>query len=222
MQTTLFQQDHKNFIEVVRERVSLYGKEQASVQDLLAIIIGNKASIEACGELSTLSVRDLHAMTATDFGLIKGISKSVSERLEACIALSKKLAEFNLPEMEIIHSAEDAYGVFKYLENELQEHLVVAFLDTKNKVICRKQIFKGSLAASIVHPREIFKEAVKVSASSIIMAHNHPSGDCKPSNEDIDVTKKISNAGHIMGIELLDHLIIGENTYLSLKEKGYL
>lgn len=222
MQTTLFQQDQKQFIDVVREKVSLYGKEEASVQDLLAIIIGNKANLEACAELSMLSVRDMYEMTADDFILINGITKGVAERLEACIALSKKLAKLNLPEMKKMICSQDVYNVFKYLENEMQEHLVVAFLDTKKNVICRKQLFKGSLDLCSVHPREIFKEAVKVSASSIAIAHNHPSGNISPSNEDIALTKRIVDAGEIMGIPLVDHVIIGHKKFLSMKDKGYM
>lgn len=222
MQTTIFQQDHKEFIDIVREKVSLYGKEEASIQDLLAIIIGSKASLEACAELSILSVRDLHAMTAADFGLIKGISKGVSERLEACIALSNKLAKYNLTNTNKINSSEDIYSLFKYLENETQEHLVVAYMDTKNNVICRKEIFKGTLGECTVHPREIFKEAVKVSASWIAMAHNHPSGNCQPSDADISLTKRIVDAGDLMLMPLKDHVIIGQNNYLSMKTKGYM
>ncbi len=99
--------------------------------------------------------------------------------------------------------------------------LVVLFLNIKNQIIHRQTIFIGSLNASIVHPREIFREAVKRSAASIICAHNHPSGVPTPSAEDIDVTKRIEEAGYIMGIELIDHVIIGDHQFISLKEKGY-
>lgn len=99
--------------------------------------------------------------------------------------------------------------------------LVVLFLNIKNQIIHKQTIFIGSLNASIVHPREIFREAVKRSAASIICAHNHPSGVPTPSSEDIEVTKRIVEAGYIIGIELIDHVIIGDHQYISLKEKGY-
>ncbi|OXS67536.1 DNA repair protein RadC [Lysinibacillus sp. KCTC 33748] len=99
--------------------------------------------------------------------------------------------------------------------------LVVLFLNVKNQIIHRKTIFIGSLNASIVHPREIYREAVKRSAASIICAHNHPSGVPTPSDEDIEVTRRILEAGYIIGIDLIDHLIIGDHQFISLKEKGY-
>ena len=92
----------------------------------------------------------------------------------------------------------------------------------KNEVLHKQTIFIGSLNSSIVHPREIFREAVKRSAASIICAHNHPSGNPAPSPEDIEVTKRLSEAGALMGIEVLDHVIIGDHQFISLKEKGYM
>jgi DNA repair protein RadC len=103
-----------------------------------------------------------------------------------------------------------------------QEHFVTLYLNTKNQVLHKKTVFIGSLNASIVHPREVYKEALRRSAASIICIHNHPSGDPSPSREDIEVTKRLNECGKILGIDLLDHLIIGENKFVSLKEKGYL
>ena len=103
-----------------------------------------------------------------------------------------------------------------------QEHFVALFLNTKNQIIHQQTIFIGSLNASIVHPREVFREAVKRSAASIIVAHNHPSGDPTPSQEDIQVTKRLNESGKMIGIDLLDHIIIGDRKFISLKEKGYL
>ena len=101
-----------------------------------------------------------------------------------------------------------------------QEVLKLIMLDTKNNVIGIKDVFKGSLNSSIVHPREIFKEALKKSSASIIICHNHPSGDPTPSKEDINITIRLKECGKIIGIDLLDHLIIGKNKYISLKQKG--
>nr|WP_269746080.1 DNA repair protein RadC [Jeotgalibacillus campisalis] len=96
------------------------------------------------------------------------------------------------------------------------------YLNTKNQVMHQQTIFIGSLNASIVHPREVFKEAFRRSAASIVCAHNHPSGDPAPSKEDIDVTRRLVECGKMIGIEVLDHLIIGDKKYVSLKEKGYM
>ena len=222
MQTNLFQKDHKQYIEVVREKVRIYGKSEATISELLAIVMGNTAKADVCGKLAALSVRDLFAMSATDFSSIEGISKTLGERLEASISLAKLLSEQSMPETVTISSPEDAFEVFKFLRHEEQEQLVVAFLNTKNQVIGRETIFKGSLDSSIVHPREIYRRAVQKAAKSIIVAHQHPSGSCNPSPEDIAVTKRLVECGDVLGVELFDHLIIGDGTYISLKEKGYM
>ena len=122
-----------------------------------------------------------------------------------------------------IKSPEDGFQLFKQFLGELdREYFVLLCLDVKNQVTAINVCHVGSLNASIVHPREVFKTAILSNSCSIIVAHNHPSGNCKPSPEDIAVTKRLKEASDIMGIELLDHLIIGENTFVSLKEKGYL
>ena len=140
----------------------------------------------------------------------------------AAVEVGRRIASHTLEERYVIRSPEDGA---KYLMNEMrfltQEHFVCLYLNTKNQVIHKQTIFIGSLNASIVHPREVFKEAVRRSAASVICLHNHPSGDPTPSREDIEVTKRLAESGKIVGIELLDHLIIGENKYVSLKEKGY-
>ncbi len=122
-----------------------------------------------------------------------------------------------------IRSPEDGAN---YVMNDMrflsQEHFVCLYLNTKNQVLHKQTIFIGSLNASIVHPREVFKEAFRRSAASIICVHNHPSGDPTPSREDIEVTKRLVECGRIIGIDVLDHLIIGEKKFISLKEKGYL
>lgn len=113
---------------------------------------------------------------------------------------------------------------FDLLEPELRyatkEHFICLFLNTKNRVIFKEIISIGSLNAAIVHPREVFRAAIKRCSASLICAHNHPSGDPNPSPEDVELTKRLARAGEIVGIEVLDHLIIGGNTFVSLKEKG--
>ena len=103
-----------------------------------------------------------------------------------------------------------------------QEHLVCIYLDTQNQLILKKTLFIGSLNQSIAHPREIFHFAVRVSAAKIILAHNHPSGNVLPSKQDLHFTKRVRECGELMGIEVLDHLIIGTKQYLSLREEGLL
>ncbi|MET3658052.1 RadC family protein [Sporosarcina psychrophila] len=222
MQTNLFQFDHKSYIDVVKERINLYGKEQSSIQDLLAIVIGRSADVNVCGQLAMLSLRDLLAMTAKDFSSLEGISKTIGERLEATIALSKKICEMDLPETSTIRSPEDMYHYLRYLRHEEQEQFVVVCLNVKNQVIGRKVIFKGTLNSTVVHPREVYKFAIEKSAASIIVAHQHPSGNCTQSPEDIQVTKRLVECGLTLGIECLDHMIVANDSYISLKEKGYM
>lgn len=106
------------------------------------------------------------------------------------------------------------------LQNEAEEVLVLLSLDTRNKVIGMFEVSRGSINSSIVHPREILKRALLSNSSNIVIAHNHPSGDVTPSREDIDITRRIKECCNIIGIPLLDHIIVGENSYTSLKEKG--
>lgn len=125
----------------------------------------------------------------------------------------------------IIRSPQDAHEIFNKVfdaENLTKEHLLLASLNTKNKVVALHIVHIGSVNASIVHPREIFQLALLDNASAIIIAHNHPSGNPMQSQEDIHITRRIVEAGKVIGIELLDHIVIGENCFESLKEKGYL
>jgi DNA repair protein RadC len=108
------------------------------------------------------------------------------------------------------------------MRHHKKEIFKIILLNTKSQVIKCFNISVGSLNSSIVHPREVFSEAVKVSCSAVIFAHNHPSGDPEPSREDIETTKRLVNAGDILGIKVFDHIIIGDNSYISLKEKGYM
>ncbi|NYF23559.1 DNA repair protein RadC [Sporosarcina sp. JAI121] len=122
-----------------------------------------------------------------------------------------------------VRSPEDGYKIFKQFLGELdREYLVVMCLDTKNQPTAINIAHIGSLNSSIVHPREVMKVAILSNSSSIIIFHNHPSGNPVPSNEDIEVTKRLVKAGEIIGIDLMDHLIIGDDTFVSLKEKGYI
>ncbi|PLV31812.1 hypothetical protein BSP4_43510 [Bacillus subtilis subsp. subtilis] len=122
-----------------------------------------------------------------------------------------------------VRSPEDGYELMKlFLENKDREHFIVASLDTKNQPVSINVCHIGSLNASIVHPREIMKSAILSNAASIIVGHNHPSGLPEPSKEDIEVTRRLAEAGKIIGIDVLDHIIVGDESFISLKEKGYI
>jgi len=123
----------------------------------------------------------------------------------------------------VIRSPEDGYRLMKHFLGELdREAFIVISLDTKNQPVSINICHVGSLNASIVHPREVMKSAILSNAASIMVGHNHPSGNSTPSREDIEVTKRLVEAGNIVGIELLDHIIVGDESFVSLKEKGYI
>ncbi|SCY68149.1 DNA replication and repair protein RadC [Lysinibacillus fusiformis] len=211
-----------------RERLIRQGAESLSNQELLAILLRTGTKEESvlvlANRVLTVFERLHHLKHATieEMVAIKGIGEVKAIQILASIELGRRLAQKQNDEKFTIRSPQDAAA---YLMPDMtslnQEHFVVLFLNIKNQIIHRQTIFIGSLNASIVHPREIFREAVKRSAASIICAHNHPSGVPTPSAEDIDVTKRIEEAGYIMGIELIDHVIIGDHQFISLKEKGY-
>ncbi len=122
-----------------------------------------------------------------------------------------------------VRSPEDGYQLMKlFLADKDREHFIVASLDTKNQPVSINVCHIGSLNASIVHPREVMKSAILSNAASIIVGHNHPSGLPEPSREDIEVTKRLAEAGKIIGIDVLDHIIVGDESFISLKEKGYI
>lgn len=151
---------------------------------------------------------------------IKGIGFSKARQLSAILKLARLLT-LPVSEQKSIRSPKD---IFHFLEPEFKflkkEHFVCLFLNTKNKVICKEVISIGSLNATLVHPREVFHAAIKHCSASIICAHNHPSGDSTPSPEDVNLTKRLVEAGETIGIQVLDHIIIGHNSYTSLREKN--
>lgn len=211
----------KDYHDIVKERINYYGVEESSPQDLLTFILGKRVKPEISQKIATLSTNELLSMSVKDFESI-GMTKAMAEKIVAIIAFGHQLFKQSIPETNVIRSPEDASKVLNWLRYEQQEHFVVLFLNTKNQVISQKTIFKGSLNASIVHPREIFKYAIKYSSASIIVGHNHPSGNPSPSTEDIETTKRLVEAGNVIGIDVLDHIIIGDGTFFSLKEKGYI
>lgn len=212
-----------------RERMCDLGASHLSNQELLAILLGSGTRRESVMELSQRLLVHFEGIwllkdaTIEELTAIRGIGVAKAVQIMASIELGKRMQQMKPVERYIIRSPEDgADFVMEEMRSLNQEHFICLFLNTKNQVLHRQTIFIGSLNASIVHPREVFKEAVKRSAASIICAHNHPSGDPTPSQEDIQVTRRLQECGKMIGIELLDHLVIGDRKFISLKEKGYL
>lgn len=212
-----------------RERLIRQGAESLSNQELIAILLRTGTKNESVLVLANRvlssfdKIQDLKNATVEEFMTVNGIGQAKAVQLLAAAELGKRIYRKHSEGRYTIRSPEDAAA---YLMTDMsslsQEHFVVLFLNVKNEIMHKQTLFIGSLNSSIVHPRDIFREAVKRSAASIVCAHNHPSGNPSPSPEDIEVTKRLIEAGSIMGIELLDHIIIGDHKFISLKEKGYM
>ena len=212
-----------------RERLVKHGARSLSNQELLAILLRTGTKDESVIQMANRvlqafdGLRVLKEASLEEIMKIKGIGFAKAVQILATIEIGRRIGNLTYNDRYIIRSPEDAAN---YVMNDMrflsQEHFVCIYLSTKNQVIHQQTIFIGSLNASIVHPREVFKEAFRRSAASIICIHNHPSGDPGPSREDIEVTKRLVECGKIIGIEILDHLIIGDKKFVSLKEKGYL
>jgi DNA repair protein RadC len=210
------------------EKLFLYGAESLSNTELIALILRCGSKNESVLGLSSRvleTVDGLNGMLSAgieDFLQINGIKKAKASRLIALCELTKRINSYRgtAEEIKITEPRIVANILMNEMQNLPQEVLKLIILNTKNVVISIKEVFKGSLNSSIVHPREIFSEALKKNAASIIICHNHPSGDPTPSKEDINITLRIKECGKIIGIELLDHVIIGNGNYASMKEKS--
>ncbi|OMC99735.1 DNA repair protein RadC [Paenibacillus sp. FSL R5-0636] len=212
-----------------RERMMHYGAESLSQAELLAILLRTGTRRESAIHIAQQmlgkigGLRGLVDLSIEELTKINGIGPAKAVQLKAGIELGRRLANsrFNMP--VIIRCPRDAAEILTEQLRYLQkEHFVCLFLNTKNHVIGQETLSMGSLNASIVHPREVFRAAIKCSSASIICAHNHPSGDPTPSPEDISLTARLLQAGEIIGIDVLDHLIIGDSSFVSLKEKGHM
>lgn len=212
-----------------RERLYKYGPQDLKTSELLAIIIrvgSNEASALQVAERLLQkydgNLKRLASENETQIAEgIKGLGPSKAAQIMAAFELGRRLAAFIDADKPQINSPADvAHLMTPDMRDLNKETLQVLCLDTKNFVTKRRCIFEGSLNASIVHPREIFRFAVEEAAASIILVHNHPSGDPEPSSDDIQVTKQLVEVGKYVEIPVLDHIIIGEGRFVSLKEQG--
>ncbi|WP_138752400.1 RadC family protein [Paenibacillus sinopodophylli] len=212
-----------------RERMMKYGAEALSHTELLAILLrtGTQrqsavhlagAILKQCGSLRNLMDMSMEEMTA-----IRGIGPAKAVQLRAGIELGKRISRSQMGEVIIVRKPQDAADyVMEDLRYLKKEHFVCLFLNTKNHIIARETLSVGTLNASLVHPREVFRAAISRSSAAIICIHNHPSGDPTPSPEDITLTQRLAEAGQLVGIEVLDHLVIGDGRFVSLKEQGHM
>jgi len=210
-----------------RERLVKYGAETLSNADLLAIILRvGTTQYSAVGLAEHMlhefsGLRGIATANVEDLCRIHGLGVAKGAQIKAMVELGKRLAATISDSRATIRSPQDAADlVMPELRDSPQECFKALFLNTKNEVLKTRTITTGSLDASLITPRELFKEAISMNSASVIIAHNHPSGDPTPSREDIEVSKRLCQAGQVVGIEVLDHIIIGDGRWVSLKERG--
>lgn len=208
------------------EKLIKNGQKILTNSELLAIILRTGNKKESVLGLSNklfnkYNLKSLSRIRTASLKKELGIGNVKACQIIACFELGKRLAAFKEDKMPVIKNAKDIAKLFVPEMGSLEkEHFKGVYLDSRKRIIKQENIFIGSLNESIVHPREIFKIALDENAAAIIILHNHPSGNPSPSNSDIEITKELVKAGNLLGIEILDHIIIGGKKYVSLKEKG--
>ena len=211
-------------IERPREKLIAKGSKNLKDEELLAILLGTgtkgKNVIEVAKQILTkYPKRRLLRMSYDDLAKIKGVGPAKACTILAAIELTKRVLNIQEETLPIIESVKDVMAQAVYMREKTREHLMAIYLNARNEMVFKKPMFIGTLNANLVHPREIFNEALRQNAASVILVHNHPSGDSEPSEDDLLVTKRIIEAGKVMGIDVLDHIIITKTHVFSFKEK---
>lgn len=211
-------------VDLPREKLAKYGSEKLKDHELLALLLGSGIKGLNVLELSkkilvVIKKKGIKKITLADLLVIKGLGSAKASQVFAVLELGKRLNTENKSE---VLSPSDVWNFCADIRAMQREHFVVLYLDTQNCVIDRRTISIGTLNSSLVHPREVFEPAVKLSASSIIVVHNHPSGELEPSLEDKEVTKRLKEAGDLLGIELTDHIIVTKSGFMSFQQKHLL
>lgn len=210
-----------------RERIQRYGPEAMSTSELIAVILGSGMKgvpiLQLAQDIVSHfgSLEKLSEATIEEFCQIKGLGNAKAIQLKAAISLGMRVNKISNGQKYRIQTPAHAYHLIKdQLESEKREHFIVILLDVKGCVINTQTISIGTLSSSLVHPREVFNPAIRHNAASIVIVHNHPSGDPTPSKEDVEVTRQLINAGKMIGIPVNDHLIVGKGSFISIRQQG--
>jgi len=211
-----------------RERLQKLGVDALSAQEILALILGRGISgesvmVTAQRLLSQFgNLKGIANASVEELSQVKGIGLAKASQIKAAFELANRLEGYSeAGDKPLVKTPEEVVNLVRSrLKGKKKEYFLALLLDTRNQLIKVAEISVGSLDSSIVHPREVFKEAISASAASVIFVHNHPSGDPTASEDDIKLTKRLTEVGEIVGIDVLDHIIIGDKTYLSLKREG--
>lgn len=212
--------------EMPRERLLQNGAKALSVAELLAILLKTGTADESVLK-TALSIQEkfgslanMRQASVEELCALKGIGLAKAATLQAAIELGYRYMSETIEEFPVVRSLEQiAKKLLLEMRGEVQEQLVALYLNRQNKILKQQTIFLGTMTHSVAHPREILKEALKCSAASFILAHNHPSGDVVPSEQDLLFTERIEGCAALIGIDFVDHLILGNRCYYSLREK---
>lgn len=207
-----------------REKMILNGANCLSDAELLAIIIRTGTKELNAIQLGQAiidkadNIRYLQDLTFEELKSINGIGQTKALQIKAALELANRIASYK----PLKYKIKNPWDIYKYymesLRYQYKEIFKVVLLNTKNEIITDVDISIGTLNSSLVHPREVFREAIRRSSNKIILLHNHPSGNCEPSKEDKSITNRLKDCGELMGIEVIDHIIIGDGVYFSFKE----
>ncbi len=212
-----------------RERLAKHGPDKLSAPELLAVVLGRgvsgKSVMSIAQELISKfgSVKGISEATIAELAKVRGIGSAKAAQLKAVFELGKRQQFDEAPpfqKYEITNPASVVAAIRESIRDKRKEHFKLLVLNTRNRIVAITNVSTGTLSSSLVHPREVFRDAIEHSGSSVVLAHNHPSGNPDPSEEDLRITRRLADAGKIIGIEVLDHIIVGKETYVSFKEKG--
>jgi DNA repair protein RadC len=213
-----------------RERLQRLGVEALSAQEILAVILGRgiageSVMITAQRLLSQFGgLKGIAGASLEELSQVRGIGIAKASQIKAAVELSRRTEGYGeAAGQTTVKTPEDVFSLAQgRLQGKKKEYFLAALLDTRNHLIKLAEISIGSLDGSIVHPREVFKEAISATAASVIFVHNHPSGDCEPSADDLALTTRLRDVGRLVGIPVLDHVIIAGADFVSLAERGLL
>lgn len=201
--------------DLPREKMERYGTKRLKNFELLAIVLGS--GIKGCNVLELarkieklITQKSINNVTLEDLQKIRGLGKTKAVQVLAVVTLANRLGSEHAPEML---SVRDVWNLCADFRSSKKEHVVAFYIDTQQKLIERRIISIGTLDSSLIHPRDVFEPALQLSAAGVVLAHNHPSGNLEPSNEDVVITNRLSDAGELLGIALIDHIIVSDKEF---------
>lgn len=206
--------------ETPNQRLERLGPQAVKDCELLSLALGHQAADRAECILASCPKESLIDLDLGQLAKIDGITRTKARTLIAAFEFARRSLHKGLGVQPVVSAPGDCLHYLTDIKDERREHFVTLYLNARNQVIHKELTSIGSLSSAIVHPREVFRFGVELSAASVILAHNHPSGDVSPSQDDINLTRRLVQAGEILGIDVLDHIIVGRDDFLSLKERG--